>query len=182
MRDFLNDRGPVNEYNHLCRLRQGPESNGRTLDSDRIQHASPSESSHQKQDRSTVESPSSQNPLVSNVGGSTSKSWNQNTSTTQTVQTRQQQPPHIAISLGGVNESVVLFGVKGPRITLELAQIDAVKHGKDNLFFLNLREEYKQRRGRLRYWLSVWKLSHCDFVKVRSNSMSTSFQCLLVPV
>lgn len=182
MRDFLKDRGSVNEYNHLCTPRRRPEPIGRNLDSDGIRYASPSESSHQKQDRSAVGSSSSQNSPVSIINRNTPKSSTQNTSTTQRVQARQQQAPHNAISVQGVDQSVVLFGIKGPRITLELAQIDAVKHGTDNLFFLNLREEYKQRRGRLRYWLSIWRLSHCDFVKVRSNSISISFQCLPLSV
>ena len=166
MRDVLEHRGPVDEYNHLCRPKRRPESIDRTLGSHGIRHASPSESSHQKHEKYPVQSSSSQDPPASNVDGSTPRSWTQNTSITRKVQTRQQQASHTAIIVQGNNQSVVLFGVKGSRITLELAQIDAVKYGKDNLFFLNLREEYKQRRGRLRYWLSVWRLSHCDFVKV----------------
>lgn len=60
----------------------------------------------------------------------------------------------------------VLFGVKGARRTLELAQIDAKSHKDDGLFFKELRMHYKQLRGFWRRWFSVWRLKHCDFVKV----------------
>ena len=67
------------------------------------------------------------------------------------------------------NKLVVLFGVKGNRRTLELAQIDITKNTDDDSFFGDLRREYRRLRGFLRYWLSVWQLRHCDFVKVRSK-------------
>ena len=182
VRNLLANRGSVNEHNHLCRPKRRPGFFGWTLDSGGIRYASPSESSHQKQDEPTVPPFSSQNPPAASVSSSTSKPWSQNTPTTQGPQTREQQAPNTAISVQGNNQSVVLFGVKGPRITLELAQIDTVKHSKDNLFFLTLRQEYKQRRGKLRYWLSVWRLSHCDFVKVSSNNLSSGIKCLVISV
>ena len=64
------------------------------------------------------------------------------------------------------NESVVLFGVKGTRRTLELAQINTLEHKEDEVFFQSLKKEYRRLRGVLRYWFSIWRLKHCDFVKV----------------
>jgi hypothetical protein len=60
----------------------------------------------------------------------------------------------------------VLFGVKGARRTLELAQIDTKRYKDDGPFFKELRMHYKQLRGFWRRWFSVWRLKHCDFVKV----------------
>ncbi|PVH88843.1 hypothetical protein DL98DRAFT_158071 [Cadophora sp. DSE1049] len=78
----------------------------------------------------------------------------------------------VNINTGTVSELFVLFGVKGSRRTLELAQIDVSKHKEDSIFFQDLRREYRHQRGFWRYWLSVWKLRHCDFVKfekIRAN-------------
>ena len=80
------------------------------------------------------------------------------TSGGQGVQVNIATPPH--------SELVVLFGVKGKRRTLELAQIDVSKHKDDKIFFQDLRREYRQRRGFLRYWFSLWQLRYCDFVRV----------------
>ena len=60
----------------------------------------------------------------------------------------------------------VLFGVYGARRTLELAQIDVKKHQDDGAFFQDLRTQHKRLRGFWRYWLSIWQLKYCDFVKV----------------
>lgn len=60
----------------------------------------------------------------------------------------------------------VMFGVKGPRRTLELAQIGTKEQGDDCTFFTELRRKHKSLRGFWRYWFSVWRLSHCNFVKV----------------
>lgn len=65
-----------------------------------------------------------------------------------------------------VPRSYVLLGVKGTRQTLDLPHIDAHKHNNDRMLFKEIYVQYKAYRGFLRYWLSVWKLSYCDFVKV----------------
>ena len=62
----------------------------------------------------------------------------------------------------------VFFGVKGPRRTLELAQINAKNYVNDSAFFKDMSKHYKSLRGYLRYWFSVWRLTYCDFVKVRA--------------
>ncbi|KAH6698143.1 hypothetical protein BKA61DRAFT_497437 [Leptodontidium sp. MPI-SDFR-AT-0119] len=59
----------------------------------------------------------------------------------------------------------VLFGVKGPRRTLELEQIKIKEYSNDNAFFQCLTQAYKKHRGFWRYWLSIWQLAYCDFVK-----------------
>ncbi|KAH8821287.1 hypothetical protein F5884DRAFT_850522 [Xylogone sp. PMI_703] len=59
----------------------------------------------------------------------------------------------------------ILFGVKGNRRTLELAQIDVKQLHDDADFFMILRNNYRELRGFWKYWFSVWTLRHCDFVK-----------------
>jgi hypothetical protein len=61
----------------------------------------------------------------------------------------------------------VLFGVKGPRRTLELEQIEVKENSDDTAFFQGLTQAYRKHRGFWRYWFSIWQLTHCDFVKVR---------------
>lgn len=61
----------------------------------------------------------------------------------------------------------ILFGVKGPRHTLELEQIAVKENSDDNAFFQSLKQSHKKHRGFWRYRFSVWQLTHCDFVKVR---------------
>ena len=70
------------------------------------------------------------------------------------------------------HRSFVLFGVAGKRRTPDLAQIDTIKNPDDLKFFSTMLQEYRKHWGSLRYWFSLWRLNHCDFVKV----------CLLVPV
>ena len=65
-----------------------------------------------------------------------------------------------------LNELRVLFAIQGSRQTLELAQIDTVKHTQDDSFFSQMKEDYKEHRGFFRYWLSFWRFRHCTFVKV----------------
>jgi len=64
-----------------------------------------------------------------------------------------------------INRLVVLFGVKGSRRTLDLAQVPTDIHNNDRAFFFELRKRYRNLRGFWRYWFSVWQLRHCDFVK-----------------
>ena len=78
----------------------------------------------------------------------------------------QPQNPAISISMPQMSESRVLFGVKGPRRTLELAQIDTAQYNQDEAFFAQMKKEYRKHRGSLRYWLSLWQFNHCDFVQV----------------
>jgi hypothetical protein len=75
----------------------------------------------------------------------------------------------VAINRRQLGELFVLFGVKGRRQTLELAQLNVSDYANDSMFFQALSSEYKNLRGFLRYWLSIWQLQHCDFVKVRSS-------------
>ena len=166
MKDFLANRGTVNTHDHLCRLmlRQSFWSWSRVRDG--IRHASPFASGQQGQYDPSAGGSTSQNTATSTFGASSQTIWAPNTSTTPGSQTNQQRQSNTVINVRGTNQSIVLLGVKGPRITLELAQIDTLKCCRDDLFFWTLKQQYKQCRGRLRHWLSIWKLTHCDFVKV----------------
>ncbi|KAK0110693.1 hypothetical protein ONS96_002294 [Cadophora gregata f. sp. sojae] len=82
------------------------------------------------------------------------------------------QGVQLNINTGTISDLFVLFGIRGSRRTLDLAQIDVSKNKEDRIFFQDLRREYRQQRGFWRYWFSVWKLRHCDFVKfekIRAN-------------
>ena len=94
--------------------------------------------------------------------------------TAQRPTTNQHRATQISIEMPEIDQALVLFGVKGPRRTLELAQIDTLRHGQDGLLFWTLGKEYKKLRGALRYWFSIWRLSHCDFVKVGHSEKASS--------
>lgn len=179
---LLEDRGTVSKYNHLCgvRLRQMSWSWRRVLAG--IRYSTASASGHHDQDSPSAEPLSSQNPPTTSRGGNPQGKATQDSSTPRRSQRNQQRSTNTAIDVRGTNQSVVLLGVKGPRITLELAQIDTLKYGRDDLFFWALKQQYKQLRGSLRYWLSVWTLSHCDFVKVESKMTSDGVRCLPMSV
>lgn len=161
--DLLANRGTVNEQNHLCRPMRRQKIWSWSRISDGVHYAT---SGHQGEYSPSAAPSSSQDPPRIGVSRAPQHSQTRDTSTTQEAQTNQQQPTITAINVQGTSQSVVLLGVKGSRITLELAQIDTTKNGKDNLFFRTLKQQYKQHRGSVRYWLSIWRLNHCDFVKV----------------
>lgn len=71
----------------------------------------------------------------------------------------------VNIPPGTSSDLFVLFGVHRSRRTLEFAQVP-VTTNEDKPFFLELRARYRELRGFWRYWLSVWQLKYCDFVKV----------------
>lgn len=92
----------------------------------------------------------------------------------------QQQGCQVNINMPQIPESRVLFGVKGPRLTLELDEIKILAAHDDNDLLRSIREEHKRPRGWLRYWFSVWQLQHCDFVKVRlllNSGISPEVRC-----
>ena len=73
----------------------------------------------------------------------------------------------VQVSIGELSGGpYVLFGVKGPRRTLELEQIEVNENSDDKTFFQRLMQAYRKHRGFWRYWFSIWQLTHCDFVKV----------------
>lgn len=76
------------------------------------------------------------------------------------------QNSQMPINIARVKSLFVLFGVKGTRRTPELAQMDAYSYASDCEFFGHLKKKYRELRGYLRYWFSVWQFSHCDFVRV----------------
>jgi hypothetical protein len=77
--------------------------------------------------------------------------------------------PHGAqldLEIGTANKLYVLFAVQGARHTLELAQIHISSNTDDGTFFGELKLKYRELRGFWRYWLSIWQMRYCDFVKV----------------
>ena len=80
--------------------------------------------------------------------------------------TRLQQDLQTSIDMPEPSTSKELLGVKGPRRTHALAQIEVSQHMDDGAFFSQLKKDYRKCRGFLRYWASMWQLDHCDFCKV----------------
>ena len=182
MKDLLASRGTVNKHDHLCGLEKRQKSWSWSTILEGIRYANPSTSGHQGQYSSSRGSSSSQNSKTNSPGGSSKDKQAQGRFTPRKSQKNQDHIADTTVNVQGTMQSVILLGVRGRRITLELAQIDTLKHSRDNLLFWTLKQQYKQRRGSLRFWLSIWKLSHCDFVKVVSSSILECLQCLLLPV
>ena len=90
-----------------------------------------------------------------------------------------QQATQTSINIPQTQQLFIFFGVKGTRRTLELAQIDAVEYREDKLLFSEMKIAYRKFRGHLRYVFSVWRLSHCDFVKVYTHGKSISLDIVL---
>jgi hypothetical protein len=68
---------------------------------------------------------------------------------------------NISIPMGSISQLFVFFCVKGSRRTLELAQINVGQQVDDKVFFEEIRNQYRKKRGFLRYWLSIWQLKDC---------------------
>ena len=115
-------------------------------------------------------SESSDNVGISSTRGRNTNERMENSQGRPTIRTIPRNQPNVqaTITIPLAAQLFVLFGVKGRRRTLELAQINAKKYANDNAFFKDVVMRYKALRGRLRYWFSVWQLIHCDFVKVRA--------------
>ena len=92
-------------------------------------------------------------------------------------------PSGTSIAMPSRKMLYILFGVKGSRRTLELEQINTTRCAKDESLFSNLVQSYKRHRGFWRYWFSIWRLNHCDFVKVSLRAVISlfSYSSLLVP-
>ena len=69
------------------------------------------------------------------------------------------------VNVGEYQQRYLLFGVKGAEKTPNLTQICA-RHLDDDGLFRELLVTYNRLRGFWRYWFSIWRLRHCDFVKV----------------
>ncbi|KAL6834007.1 hypothetical protein J3E69DRAFT_325707 [Trichoderma sp. SZMC 28015] len=85
---------------------------------------------------------------------------------------QQQQGPTIGqqvqATIPDPNDSLqwwILFGVRGARRTLVPTQIHVTSQTTDSYIFQELKRCYTIYRGRLRLWLSVWRLDYCEVVK-----------------
>lgn len=70
----------------------------------------------------------------------------------------------------------ILLVVQGSHRTLELDPINLKYYSSDEAFFDLLLQQNRRCRGFWKYWFSVWRLSHCDFVEV----ISFAFNCLRI--
>ena len=88
------------------------------------------------------------------------------------------QPSTSSNTHGSVfQDSRVVFGVQGDRSeTLEIAQVDIDEQTTDMMFYQRLKNIYKDKRRSKRFWFSIWRLSHCEPVRVSRNQ---SCSCLL---
>ncbi|KAI1613913.1 hypothetical protein EDD36DRAFT_473920 [Exophiala viscosa] len=72
-----------------------------------------------------------------------------------------------ATSVGSASHMYVLLGISGMRSTLELKHMNVIKDtNTEAKFFRKLNDLYRSARGFLRIWLSIWRLRHCEFVKI----------------
>ena len=154
----------MTEPNHLCARRRHKIPGSSILES--IKYAICSVSGTRGSSSSGVVQSASNNLHTAAQGQQRQRDTFDTTPKAPVPITSPQQSPHNNITMPQSNEKVVLFGVKGARRTLELAQIDTLKHNEDEIFFQSLKKEYRRLRGILRYWFSIWRLRHCDFVKV----------------
>lgn len=93
------------------------------------------------------------------------------------VPLQQQQGPTLGqqsqVTIPDPNNSLqwwILFGVRGARRTLVPTQIHVTSQTTDSHIFQELKRCYRIYRGRLRLWLSVWRLEYCEVVKVRMQN------------
>ena len=166
-------RSSVNREAHLCarRQRKGEGCNFRDRMLDGIRSAAPSTPDQSGWSGSSLTAPTIiQGQQTRSTGQVPQAGTSQQSSKPHRTVTIQQQAPQIGIQMPAASGAVVFFGVQGSRRTLELAQIDTSQHSEDSLFFASMKREYRALRGKLRYWLSIWRLSHCDFVKVNPKS------------
>lgn len=70
-------------------------------------------------------------------------------------------------SANPASEMWVLFGVQGPRqpLTMEHIVIDAATN--DDIFYRELRKNYRLHRGKLLFWFSFWRFQYCEVVKFK---------------
>jgi hypothetical protein len=167
---LLEQRGNRLQYNHLCKLtnsrsRRFAFTNFVQAASGIMQHVCHvynSSSSSSATTSSGTSLPTNNTPTQ--TGGANIPC--------QSLSLSNQQSCLTGLNTATFNQLFILFGVKGPRRTLELAQIDTKRYTDDRTFFRDLRQKYRELRGFWRYWFSVWRLRHCDFVKVYPSQAS----------
>ena len=81
----------------------------------------------------------------------------------------------VGVFIPAASELFVLFAVQGARRTLELAHINVDQKVDDEAFFHKIRIRYKEKRGFLRYWLSIWQLKDCEMAMVIFVMISLAF-------
>jgi len=164
---IIGQRSSVNQQAHLCARRQRKGRNFWASMLEGFKSAAFSAIGQSGRSGSgSIAPPVAQGQQTRSAGHIPQASASQQTPKPHGAMTSQQQAPQIGIRMPDPSRAFVFFGVKGSRRTLELAQIDTSQVNDDSLFFASVKREYKTLRGGLRYWLSIWRLSHCDFVKV----------------
>jgi hypothetical protein len=162
-RSLIVRRGPLIQKTHLCRQRprQALRAAFFTWIKQTVGFSPPSLTSQTP--ATNILSGSSKEVQLNQMGASR-QSGNLPRGGPGTANT--QSALQVNLNAGVSPELYVLFGVQGKRRTLELAQIEVKEDKDDKAFFQDIRQEYRRLRGFLRYWLSIWQLRHCDFVKV----------------
>ena len=162
--NILKCRSSELDYDHPCKRGRLNPNSSRSAVSDGSEHATGAGNGHENWYGASSGSASSQA-----VGLGKNKRHTQAHKKSQVRQSKVNQQPgyQMVINAKQTKVSRVLFGVKGSRRTLELAQIDTLKHDEDEAFFAQLKRDYKEHRGFWRYWFSIWRFNHCTFVKAR---------------
>lgn len=64
------------------------------------------------------------------------------------------------------NKSWILMGIQKSGQTYEPAQVTVDAAATDQSVFHDLKTCYQSHRSRAKLWFSIWRLDHCEFVKV----------------
>lgn len=161
---LLEQRGNRPQHNHLCKMTNSKSPRRFTFTNfvqaafDITQCVRHVYSSSSSSSATTSSGTSPTNNTATQAGGANFPCQSHSLSNQQSCLT--------GLNSAILNQLFILFGVQGPRRTLELAQIDTKCYNDDGTFFRVLRQKYRELRGFWRYWFSVWRLTHCDFVKV----------------
>ena len=102
---------------------------------------------------------------IQSTGVGQSNMGNQDQSQQQGVVVAGQQSTAALVHPATAIQSWVLFGVQGSRRTLEINHIPINNQSNDSSFYRSLRQHYRTNRGRLKLWLSFWRLDYCEVVK-----------------
>ena len=170
-KSLIEFRGTTTDSDHLClNLRRGPALL-------RWMPSFPSVlspyktytplSSHQGNRGSQLQQPSpTYQPPGANASGSSNRTQGGGLSNSH-PRTNTQNSCHSGLQITHLLQAYVLFGARREWPDLEMDHLNARATKDDCTFFYELKARYCSLRGWSRRWLSIWQLSHCDFVKVR---------------
>ena len=104
-------------------------------------------------------------PPGANASGSSNRTQGGGPSNSD-PRTNTQNSCHSGPQITQLLQAYVLFGARREWPDLEMDHLNTRATKDGCTFFYELKARYCSLRGWSRRWLSIWQLSHCDFVKV----------------